>query len=181
MPHATAAREVEGHPPPSGSGGDGRTVGKEQERRERPLFAYAFLAGAFTLVFGGPLAFAERRGALPERIGPGDLALLGVGTFKLSRIVTQDAVTGFVRAPFVRYEGMEGVTDPKESPRKSGGIRSAMGQLLLCPECTGMWVAASLTAGLLVAPRPTRIACSTLTALAASDFLQAAHRAAHRS
>jgi hypothetical protein len=147
---------------------------------QRPLGAYALLAGTFSAVFGLPLAVAERRGSLPERVPTGDLALLSVATFKLSRLLTQDAVTGFVRAPFVRYEGMEGVTDPKESPRR-GGVRAALGQLLLCPECTGMWVAAGLTAGLLAVPRPTRVACSTLSILAAADFLQAAHRAAHRS
>jgi hypothetical protein len=147
---------------------------------ERPLGAYALLAGTFATLFGAPLVAAERRGALPERIGAADLALLGVGTFKLSRLLTQDAVTGFVRAPFVRYEGMEGVTDPKESPRR-GGVRGALGQLLLCPDCAGMWVAAGLTTALLAAPRPTRVACSTLSALAAADFLQAAYRAAHSS
>jgi hypothetical protein len=147
---------------------------------ERPLGAYALLAGTFTAAFGLPLAVAERRGALPERLPTGDLALLSVATFKLSRLLTQDAVTGFVRAPFVRFEGMEGVSDPKESPRK-GGLRAALGQLLVCPGCTGVWVAAGLTAGLLAVPRPTRIACSTLTVLAASDFLQAAHRAARKS
>jgi hypothetical protein len=147
---------------------------------ERPLGAYAVLAGAFGLAFGAPLLVAERRDALPERLPAADLALLGVGTFKLSRLVTQDAVTGFLRAPFVRFEGMEGISDPKESPRR-GGMRGALGQLLLCPGCTGMWIAAGLTAGLLVAPRSTRVACGTLAALTASDFLQAAHRAAHPS
>jgi hypothetical protein len=147
---------------------------------DRPLGAYAALVGTFSVLFGVPLAVAERRGALPDRLPVRDLALLSVGTFKLSRLLTQDAVTGFVRAPFVRFEGMEGVTDPKESPRKYG-LRGALGQLLLCPECTGMWVAAGMTAGLLAAPRPTRVACSTLSVLAASDFLQAAHRAAHES
>jgi hypothetical protein len=147
---------------------------------DRPLGAYALLVATFSAVFGLPLAVAERRGALPERVPTGDLALLSVATFKLSRLLTQDAVTGFVRAPFVRYEGMEGVSDPKESPRK-GGLRAAVGQLLVCPGCTGMWVAAGLTAGLLTVPRPTRVACSTLSVLAASDFLQAAHRAAHPS
>ena len=132
---------------------------------------------AYTLTFVGALAFAARRGALPERPRFADLALVGVGTFKLSRLLATDAVTGVIRAPFVRYEGMEGVTTPQESPRGTG-LRRAIGQLLLCPVCIGFWVASALTAALVVAPRATRIACGTLTVAAASDFLQSAHAAA---
>jgi len=142
--------------------------------RERPLGAYALLSGVFATAFGVPLAVAERRGALPERIPASDLALLAAGTFKVSRLVTRDAVTGFVRAPFVEFEGMEGVTKPKESPR-GRGFQRAVGQLLVCPGCVALWAAASLTTALLVAPRPTRVVCSALSAFAASDFLQAAY------
>src|SRR5688500_1879016 len=132
---------------------------------------------AYTLAFVGPLAVAARRSVLPVRPRFADLALVGVGTFKLSRLLTRDAVTGFIRAPFVTYEGMEGVTTPKESPRGTG-VRRAIGQLLLCPSCTGFWVASALTAALVTAPRATRVACGALTVAAASDFLQSAHQAA---
>ena len=94
---------------------------------ERPLAAYAALMGLYTLAFVGPLAVAAKRDALPKRPTIRDLALLGVGTFKLSRLLTTDAVTGLIRAPFVRYEGMEGVTSPKESPRGTG-LRQRTGQ-----------------------------------------------------
>jgi len=145
-----------------------------REERERPLGAYAFLTVVFTTGFGIPLVLAERRGSLPERVAAADLTLLAVGTFKLSRMLTRDAVTGFVRAPFVDFEGMESVTTPKEKPH-GRGLRRAVGQLLLCPGCVGAWTAASLTAALLGAPRPTRVVCAALTAFAGSDFLQAAH------
>ena len=144
---------------------------------ERPLAAYAALMGLYTLAFVGPLAVAAKRGALPKRPPFRDLVLLGVGTFKLSRLLTTDAVTGFIRAPFVRYEGMEGMTSPKESPR-GAGLRRAVGQLLLCPVCTGFWVASATTAGLVVAPRATRLACGALAVSAVSDFLQSAHKVA---
>lgn len=148
--------------------------GTPAEGRERPLAAYALLSGVFATAFGVPLLVAERRRALPERIAARDLALLAAGTFKVSRLVTRDAVTGFVRAPFVEFEGMESVTKPKESPR-GRGFQRAVGQLLVCPGCVGLWAAASLTTALLVAPRPTRVVCSALSAFAASDFLQAAY------
>jgi hypothetical protein len=149
----------------------------ERSTPERPLAAYGAIMAAYTLAFVGPLAFAARRGALPERPRLADLALVGVGTFKLSRLLTTDAVTGFIRAPFVRYEGTDGVTTPQESPRGTG-LRRAIGQLLLCPVCTGFWVASALTAALVGAPRATRVACGALTVSAASDFLQSAHGAA---
>jgi hypothetical protein len=144
---------------------------------DRPLAAYAALMGLYTLAFVGPLAVAAKRDALPKRPPLRDLALLGLGTFKLSRVLASDAVTGFIRAPFVRYEGMEGVTSPKESPRGTG-LRRAVGQLLLCPVCIGFWVASAMTAGLVVAPRTTRFASGALAVAAVSDFLQRAHKAA---
>ena len=144
---------------------------------DRPLGAYAVLVGVFTLLFVAPLTVAARRRVLPPRPHPADLALLGVATFKLSRLLATDAVTGFVRAPFVHFEGMEGLTTPKETPR-GRGLRRAIGQLLLCPKCMGLWLAAALTTGLTVAPRATRTACGALTVAAANDALQTAHKAA---
>ena len=149
----------------------------ERSSPERPLAAYGTIMAAYTLMFVGPLAVAAKRGALPARPRFADLALVSVGTFKLSRLLTTDAVTGFIRAPFVRFERMDGVTTPKESPRGTG-LQRAIGQLLLCPACAGLWVASALTAALVTAPRATRVACGALTVAAASDFLQKAHKAA---
>ena len=150
------------------------------DERDRPLAAYAFLSALFAVGFGAPLVAAERRGALPERLAAADVVLIAASTFKLSRMLTRDAVTGFVRAPFVEYEGMKSVTTPKERPR-GRGLRRAVGQLLVCPGCVGAWAAASLTAAVVAKPRPTRVVCSALTAFAASDFLQAGYGRAAKS
>ena len=58
---------------------------------ERPLGAYAVLAAAFTVVFVVPLAVAGARGSLPRLPRAGDVALVGIGTFKLSRLLTRFA------------------------------------------------------------------------------------------
>jgi hypothetical protein len=150
--------------------------GPEEDER-RPLGAYAGLVGIFNAGFGGALLYAARRGKLPERLPLLDVALIGTATFKLSRLIAKDAVTGVVRAPFVRFEGMSGITDPEEKPT-GRGFRMALGQLLLCPQCIGLWVAAGLTSSMLAAPRPTRAAASAITALAISDFLNVAYSAA---
>ena len=144
---------------------------------ERPLGAYAVLAGAFSVAFLFPLVLAGRRGSLPRRPDPADVALVGVGTFKLSRLLSHAAVTSFIRAPFVRFEGMEGLTTPTESPR-GRGLRRAVGELLLCSRCTGVWVAAALTAALVGAPRTTRIACAALAAATVNDVLQTVRKTA---
>jgi hypothetical protein len=51
------------------------------------------------------------------------------------------------------------------------GARKAVGELLTCPFCTGMWISTGLCAGLVFAPGVTRLAASGLTALTGSDFL----------
>ena len=154
----------------------GTCMDVERSTPERPLVAYGAILAAYILTFVGPLAVAARRGVLPVRPRFADLALVGAGTFKLSRLLTTDAVTGFIRAPFVRYEGMEGVSTPKESPRgRVYGARSAS-----C--CSARPAPASGSpprhGALVAAPRATRVACGALTVAAASDFLQSAHRAA---
>ena len=64
--------------------------------------------GVLVATFGGSTALAYglvRREGEPAVPGSGDIALLGVATFKLSRFVTKAKVTEFVREPFV--EGVE--------------------------------------------------------------------------
>jgi hypothetical protein len=65
----------------------------------------------------------------------------------------------------------------EESPRGEGP-RRALGELLVCPPCTGQWVVGGLVAGLVAAPRATRLLASTFTAIALADFLHLAFVAA---
>jgi hypothetical protein len=62
-----------------------------------------------------------------------------------------------------------------EKPRGSG-LQAALGELLTCPYCLGLWMASAMVAGLVTAPRETRAVVSILTALGVSDFLHAAYR-----
>ena len=50
--------------------------------------------------------------------------------------------------------------------------KEANGELVSCPSFPGMWVSTGFTAGDVFAPRATRLAVTTLAALAGSDFLQ---------
>jgi hypothetical protein len=138
---------------------------------EQPLRAYASLTLAFGSGMGAALLTAARRGRLPDRVPVADVAAMALATHKLSRLITKDAVTSWLRAPFVRLEEKSGTNSLEEQPR-GDGLQLSIGELLSCPECTGQWVAGGLLAGLLHAPRATRAVTSLYSALAIADLLQ---------
>jgi hypothetical protein len=148
---------------------------------ERPPFAaYATFAAVFHAAMAGAVATAKRSGRdLPEHVEPGDVVLIGTASYQLSRLISKKKVTSFVRAPFTELEGRGGPAELEEHPRGSG-LRRAMGELLVCPYCLGLWASGAFHAGLLFAPRTTRFSASVLTAMSISDFLQLAYRAAEQ-
>jgi uncharacterized protein DUF1360 len=139
--------------------------------RYRPLGGYLALMGAFNALAGAGLVAAHRAGRLPERIGPGDLALAGVATYKLSRLIGRDRVTSALRAPFTRFRGDAGQGEVDEAAR-GRGVRRAVGELLVCPDCLDLWVAAGFTGGLVAAPRVTRTVAAAFAVHALADALQ---------
>jgi hypothetical protein len=143
-----------------------------------PLAAYATFATVFHAAMAGAVAVAKRSGRdLPERVQAGDVALIGTASYQLSRLIAKKKVTAFVRAPFTELEGRGGPAELEERPRGTGA-RRALGELLVCPYCLGLWASGAFHAGLLFAPRTTRFSASVLSAMAISDFLQVAYRAA---
>jgi len=137
----------------------------------KPLAAYAGMTGAFAAAIAGSEVVRRKRGRdLPERIAPGDLALLAVATYKLSRLATKARVTSFARAPFTRYTGEAGPSEVSEEPRGEG-LRRAIGELAICPYCVGEWIAAGLMAAYIRDPRSTRTATGVLAVVAAADVL----------
>ncbi len=145
-----------------------------------PLLPYATLMAIFGALFGGGLVAARRGGhELPERLDAGDLLLVGTASHKFSRLLAKDKVTSPLRAPFTELEGRGGPSELEESARGSGA-RKAIGELLVCPYCLGLWVVAGFALGLLVAPRLTRFLAAVFAALTVSDFLQIAYKAAEK-
>jgi hypothetical protein len=129
----------------------------------------------------GAVVAAKRSGReLPERVGPGDVVLIGVASYKLSRLISKKKVTSFVRAPFTELEGKGGPAELEERPRGSG-LQRAIGELLTCPYCLGLWASGGFHVGLLFAPRATRFSGSVLAAMTISDFLQLAYKACERA
>jgi hypothetical protein len=149
----------------------------ETERRyagqaDRPLGGYVRVLLTYAGVLGTFAALLRATGRhLPERFDGRDLVLAAVATHKLARLLAKDPVTSPLRAPFTRYEGTAGPSELQEEVRGEGA-RKVVGELLTCPFCVGHWVATGFAAGLVVAPRPTRLIASTFTTLAAADMLQ---------
>ena len=158
--------------------GDGPLAGYAEQDERPPLAAYATFAAVFHAAMAGAVVAARRSGReLPQRVDAGDIVLIGTASHKLSRLVAKKKVTAFVRAPFTELEGKGGPAELEEKPRGTG-LRRALGELLLCPYCLGLWASGGFHAGLLFSPRATRFSASVLSAMAISDFLQIAYKSA---
>lgn len=147
-----------------------------EDRQEQPLGGHAALMGAFSLAaagFTGWMMRSERE--LPERFDGRDLVLMTLATHKASRLLAKDRVTQPLRAPFTALQESSGAGEVEERAR-GRGLRRAIGELLICPYCLGMWIAAALAAGMTVAPRQTRWAASVLAVHFGSDVLQVAYK-----
>ena len=143
-----------------------------------PLLSYTALMGVFGALFGGGLLAARRGGReLPGAVAAPDVVTIGIASHKVSRLLAKDKVTSPLRAPFTELEGDGGPAELEERSRGSG-VRKAIGELLICPYCLGLWVVAAFSLGLLFAPRLTRFIASVFSALTISDFLQIAYKAA---
>jgi hypothetical protein len=143
-----------------------------------PIGSYAVVIAIFNGLFGGALLAARHSGReLPERVSERDVLTIGVASHKLSRLIAKDKVTSPIRAPFTEYEEEGGPAEVEEAPRGSG-LRKAVGDLIVCPFCLGLWVVAGFSLGLLFAPRLTRFMAAVFSALTVSDFLQVAYKAA---
>ena len=144
----------------------------------RPLPGYLLAIASYTALVGVVSAAGRLKGVrLPDRFSLADTALVAVATHKASRLLTKEAVTSPLRAPFTRYEEPAGHAELKESVRSDHPAQHAIGELLTCPFCMSVWVASTLTAGQLLWPRATRTAMGALTALAGADALQLTYSA----
>ncbi len=89
-------------------------------------------------------------------LGPFDLVLLGLSTFRVGRMAAYEGIAAPIREPFTHVE--EDASGAGETVVAEGtGIHRAIGELLSCPVCVGTWVAASLVYGLQLLPIPTRV------------------------
>jgi hypothetical protein len=142
-----------------------------EEGEDIPLASYAVLTGVFNLIFALFLLLAKVSGRdLPERVKPEDIVLFGAATHKLSWIVTRDAITAPLRAPFTELEEVKSPTNVQEKPRDTG-LQRSLGELLTCRFCLGMWISAFFAYGLVLYPATTRLVGAIFAMLTVSDHL----------
>jgi hypothetical protein len=152
----------------------GERTAEKEECDEQLLAEYASLLGFFIASVAVLIGIAAEKDGLPRRFSLLDLAVLGIATHKMSRIVAKDRITGILRAPFVSYIRSAGAGEVEEEPR-GRGIQRGIGQLISCPYCMAPWCATALAFGFVFAPRVTRFFAGILVSVAASDFLQRAY------
>ena len=110
------------------------------------------------------MVLAGRR--LPERISLTDTVRIGLASYKVGRLIAKDRVTTFVRAPVTE--------DPDATEPKRQGAARALGELVTCPYCIGLWVASGFAYSLVLFPRQTRFMTTIFGGQAVADFLNAA-------
>jgi hypothetical protein len=148
----------------------------------RPLGGYLAVLGIYCAVVAVAAVLAALTGrTVPTRWRVHDLVTVTLGTHKLSRTLSKDAVTSPLRAPFTQYAGTGGPAEVDEEARRDSQLRHSVGELLTCPFCLDMWVVTAFAIGLIFAPRFTRLIAGSFTALAGADFLQLAYARAQQS
>jgi hypothetical protein len=152
----------------------GAKTAEKEECKEQLLTEYATLLGFYLASVAVLTGIAAQQDRLQRNCSVLDLALLGIATHKLSRIVAKDRITGTLRAPFVSYIRSAGAGEVEEEPR-GHGFQRGMGHLISCPYCMAPWCATTLGFGLLFAPRVTRFFAGILASVAMSDFLHRAY------
>jgi Protein of unknown function (DUF1360) len=133
-------------------------------RARQPYLALILL---YQLGFAAFLLAYRRKSASLERMTPLDLATLGLATLRIAKVISEDEITSVLREPLV--EEAEGSKRPRRA-----GWRWALGKLVLCPTCTGTWVAAFLGYSLHLFPRETRPLLAIMSASGIEQFSDAA-------
>jgi hypothetical protein len=135
-----------------------------------PYRAYATIVGTFLAGLGAVSGVAAARDRPLQEPSAIDLTLLGLATFKASRVVARDKVTSFVREPFVEGKAYDG---EDEKPTHETEMKQALGELVTCTRCIGTWIGASLASIQILAPRTGRLLTTVLAAGALNDFMLA--------
>ena len=125
---------------------------------------YAALSAGWGALLGAVLVAARDKSDEPVRAA--EVLPIGVATFALSKLVAKEKVDAWVRVPFVEDH-------PDGARPKGTGVRYAVGELLTCTRCVGVWSALGLTALRVTRPREARVVNAVLGASAINDVAQA--------
>jgi hypothetical protein len=165
---------AEGSPPTvlDANSTEGARAGKERPtphtHQAEPIGAYVGLASAFLGLTCAAVLWLRHSKLILPKPNTLDVALIGLGTARLSRLITRDKVMRPLRAPFtVSERTVPG--EAKERAKGSGLIR-ATGELMTCPRCTAIWAASGLCLTYFASPSVGRVVATILSSSFISDF-----------
>jgi hypothetical protein len=140
---------------------------------EVDLHAFAGSLAAYAATVA-TVVLAARAGGhrLPEAYPVRDLVVGGVAVHKFTRLVSKSSVASPLRAPFTEFEAATGSGEHQEQARGSSGVRHAIGELVTCPFCLGVWVGTAYVGALVVSPRWARTWAALFSVSGVSDALQ---------
>ena len=119
---------------------------------------YAALNAVWATLATGVL-LATRDEAPPR----GELPMIALATFSLTKALAKEKVGTWVRDPLL---------DEETRKPKGSGLRYAAGELLSCTRCLGTWSSLGLVGLRVARPREGRILTTVLASAGLNDWLQ---------
>lgn len=113
------------------------------------IWNVVFLTFFLVVVIFGLSILAEYAYIGYGSLGASDIILLSLAAFRLTRLFVYDSIMKFFRESFSDAEQMNGeviLTKPVRGPRRT------LADLVSCPWCMGMWMAATVTFFYLLTP-----------------------------
>jgi hypothetical protein len=148
----------------AGNGYPRATVTAQSQRTPVSSTDYAALSAGWAALLGAVLVAARDKG--DEPVQSIEILPIGLASFALAKLVAKEKVDAWVREPFVE----EHASGPEP---KGSGVRYAVGELITCTRCVGVWSALGLTALRVIRPREARVVNAVLGASAVNDVAQA--------
>jgi hypothetical protein len=107
-------------------------------------YIWNFLFGLFffALVVLGTVVLDSEAVRSLEDVTAMELIILSLATLRLTRLFVYDRITAFFREQF--YDVVETGRGKRSLEKPLSGPRRTLADLLSCPWCTGMWMAATV-------------------------------------
>jgi hypothetical protein len=125
--------------------------------QKQPQIPYTIITVVYMALFTLLASLVRRSTKTVEKPTGSEIFLIGLATYRLSRIISHDRVTQYLRMPFVETgKGTEQVEGTQEEP-KGEGLQRAIGELVTCTYCSSVWAGTFNSAIYYLFPRTGRL------------------------
>jgi hypothetical protein len=153
---------------------------RPMKQRQTTPGDYVQIVGLFWAIVTLIPRIARSLGREAKAPTPWEGAQMAMAVYALARIVTEERAGSFLREPFT-----EAKSDVDEAPPLYGHEQqptgrhhqAAIGQLLTCSRCFGVWASGGIVALRALAPRQAAVVIPTLALSGTNFFLQASFAA----